>query len=108
MKTTNETNYTNDKTITKSVEYHLRDGNRIELTVSITPIGSISSISSTQGNELNELNELLDEICDDTYDTITSYRYKWVGFSGFRSFNSSYRNHGLNGNDDGVWSRILE
>ena len=96
---TNCTNETNDRTITKSVEYHLRDGNRIELTVSITPI---SSISSTQGNELSEL---LDEICDDTYDTITSYRYKWVGFSGFRSFNHS---SGLSGNDDGVWSRILE
>ena len=102
MKTANETNGTNDKTITKKVEYHLRDGNRIELTVSITPIGSISSIGSTQGNELSEL---LDEICDDTYDTITSYRYKWVGFSGFRSFNHS---SGLSGNDDGVWNRVLE
>ena len=96
---TNETNETNDKTITKSVEYHLRDGNVIELTVSVTPIGSISS---THGNELSEL---LDELCEDAQDTITSYRYKWVGFNGFRSF--QYPN-GLNGNDDGVWSRILE
>ena len=57
---TNCTNETNDRTITKKVEYHLRDGNSIELTVSITtigsitPIGSIGSIGSTQGNELIE------------------------------------------------------
>ena len=48
---TNETDETNEKTITKKVEYHLRDGNSIELTVSITTIGSIGS---TQGNELIE------------------------------------------------------
>ena len=48
---TNCTNETNDRTITKKVEYHLRDGNSIELTVSITPAGSIGS---TQGNELIE------------------------------------------------------
>ena len=60
---TNCTNETNDRTITKEVEYHLRDGNSIELTVSITPagsIGSIGSIGSTQGNELIELIELIE------------------------------------------------